>query len=327
MKKFFTIVTLLLITQFTTLFALTANYQDEDVRIDLIYTDTMVPGDALFVRMKVTTPKSVKKSKDTSTKTAMMKLYQGTKVIESSSFYTTNKNLKSGITEMLAGVPLSSWLKSADYSLKIIFNLSETDAREFTLPVTFKSKTFNEESIYLNSANTAIRTDNSPERAAQIEKLNNILFTTNAESVFNLTPFENPSTSTYYTSHFADRRTYKYHNGKTATTLHYGNDYRAATGTPINACGDGKIVLAEWRNSTGFSVVIEHLPGLYSIYYHCSELIVKEGDMVKTGDLIAKSGSTGLATGPHIHWEIRLNGEAVRPEFFLNDFAFENIEY
>ena len=51
---------------------------------------------------------------------------------------------------------------------------------------------------------------------------------------------------------------------------------------------------------------------------------VKEGDLVKQGDLIAKSGSTGLATGPHLHWEMRLNGSAVRPEFFLDDFAFEN---
>ena len=81
--------------------------------------------------------------------------------------------------------------------------------------------------------------------------------------------------------------------------------------------------MAENRISTGWSVVIEHLPGLYSLYYHCSELNVKEGDMVKQNQLIAKSGATGLATGPHLHWEIRLNGSAVVPEFFLNDFAFE----
>ncbi len=51
---------------------------------------------------------------------------------------------------------------------------------------------------------------------------------------------------------------------------------------------------------------------------------VKESDIVEQGALIGKSGSTGLATGPHLHWEIRLNGEAVRPEFFLNDFTFES---
>ena len=81
--------------------------------------------------------------------------------------------------------------------------------------------------------------------------------------------------------------------------------------------------MAESRISTGWSVVVEHLPGLYSLYYHMSELSVKEGDMVSQGQLLGKSGATGLATGPHLHWEVRLNGSAVRPEFFLNDFDFE----
>ena len=81
--------------------------------------------------------------------------------------------------------------------------------------------------------------------------------------------------------------------------------------------------MAENRISTGWSIVIEHLPGLYSLYYHLSEMEVKEGDFVKQGQLIGKSGSTGLATGPHLHWEMRLNGEAVRPEFFISNFAFE----
>jgi murein DD-endopeptidase MepM/ murein hydrolase activator NlpD len=80
--------------------------------------------------------------------------------------------------------------------------------------------------------------------------------------------------------------------------------------------------MAENRISTGYSIVIEHLPGLYSLYYHLSKMDVKEGDMVKKGQLIGLSGSTGLATGPHLHWEMRLNGEAVRPEFFLSNFTF-----
>ena len=56
-------------------------------------------------------------------------------------------------------------------------------------------------------------------------------------------------------------------------------------------------------------------------------MLVKEGDTVKTGDLIAKSGKTGLATGPHLHWEMRLNMSAVRPEFFLTNFTFEGVNY
>ena len=81
--------------------------------------------------------------------------------------------------------------------------------------------------------------------------------------------------------------------------------------------------MAEDRISTGWSVCIEHLPGLYSIFYHMSELKGEKGQTVNTGDLIGLSGATGLATGPHLHWEVRLNWEAVSPDFFTTDFAFE----
>ena len=135
--------------------------------------------------------------------------------------------------------------------------------------------------------------------------------------------FKKPIVSERMTAFFGDRRIYAYTNGKSSTSLHYGDDYGVPTGTEVFACGDGKVVMAENRISTGYSIVIEHLPGLYSLYYHLNEMSVKEGDIVKQGQLIAKSGSTGLATGPHLHWEIRLNGSAIRPNFFLSDFAFE----
>ena len=79
---------------------------------------------------------------------------------------------------------------------------------EFTLPLVFKSRTFNEEVIELNAANTAIKSDVSPERMAQINKLNDILFTSLASDVFTLKPFASPTTSTRYTAWYGDRRTY-----------------------------------------------------------------------------------------------------------------------
>ena len=207
---------------------------------------------------------------------------------------------------MLCGIPVSLWLKDGNYSLKIIYADSDSDIKEFILPSRLQMRTFPEEVLQLDERNTNIKTDNSPERAAQIEKLNNILFTSMPSDIFSLKKFTRPTESQRYTAYCGDRRT-----------------YGVPTGTEVHSCAAGKVVMAENRISTGWSVVVEHLPGLYSLYYHMSELSVKEGDMVNQGQLLGKSGATGLATGPHLHWEIRLNGSAVVPEFFLNDFAFE----
>ena len=121
------------------------------------------------------------------------------------------------------------------------------------------------------------------------------------------------------TSFFGDRRVYAYTGGGSSTSLHYGIDYGIPTGSEVTACGQGRVVMAENRISTGWSIVIEHLPGVYSLYYHMDSLTVEKGDMVKQGTLIGYSGATGLATGPHLHWEVRVNGNAVNPDFFVSD--------
>ena len=319
------LLTLAVFTQLTLCFGKTAFFQSEEYNLSVTYNETIVPGDAVFVRMSVTLPKNHKKAKSDSEKKGVLQLYQDKKIIEKGNFYSIGKKKSNQTyTDMLCGLPVSPWLTGGTFSLKVIFSFGEEESGEFILPVTFKSRSFNEEVIELNASNTAIKTDTSPERAAQIEKLNNILFTTMPDDVYTLKKFTSPTTSTRYTSWYGDRRTYAYSNGKRSSDMHNGNDYGIPEGSEVRACADGKVVMAESRISTGWSIVIEHLPGLYSLYYHLSVMDVKEGDMVKQGDLIGKSGQTGLATGPHLHWEMRLNGSAVRPEFFLDDFTFEN---
>ena len=305
-------------------FAKTAVFHSDNYSLSVAYNEVLVPGDAVFVRMSITVPKNHKKSKGDNEKRGALQLYQDKKVIEKANFYSVGKKRNNqAFADMLCGIPVSPWLTQGNFSLKVIFSFSEDDTGEFILPVTFTPRKFNTEVIDLDAANTAIKTDNSPERTAQINKLNDILFSTMPGDVFTLKKFTCPTTSTRYTAWYGDRRTYAYTNGKSSTSLHYGNDYGVPEGSEVRACADGKVVMAENRISTGWSIVVEHLPGLYSLYYHLSKMEVKEGDMVKQGDLIGKSGSTGLATGPHLHWEMRLNGSAVRPEFFLQDFTFE----
>jgi murein DD-endopeptidase MepM/ murein hydrolase activator NlpD len=127
-----------------------------------------------------------------------------------------------------------------------------------------------------------------------------------------------PVASTRRTSFFGDRRVFKYSNGTSDTSIHAGVDYGVPTGTIINACATGKVILARDRIVTGKSVVIEHAPGIYSLYYHLDSIGVQEGSLVYAGALIGFSGSTGLATGPHLHWELRVNTENTDPDAFVS---------
>lgn len=313
----------LCIFKFCLLFAANAKYQSEEFNLNVNYNDQLVPGDAVFVRMAISTPKSHKRSKSDNEHKASLQLLNEKKIVEQAPFYQIGKTKKANYVEMLCGIPLSWWLKDDNYSLKITFQTVGKEIKEFTLPVTFTLRQFPEDVIYLDAKNSAIKTNSSPERAAQIEKLNAILFTTMPQDIYSLKAFKEPGENLRYTANAGDRRTYSYSNGKSSTSIHYGNDYGMPVGTTVRSCAEGRIVMAENRISTGWSIVIEHLPGLYSLYYHLNEVNVKEGEMVNQGEAIGKSGATGLATGPHLHWEVRLNGQAIRPEFFLNDFTFD----
>jgi murein DD-endopeptidase MepM/ murein hydrolase activator NlpD len=94
---------------------------------------------------------------------------------------------------------------------------------------------------------------------------------------------------------------------------HTGLDLRASHGTPIRACNHGVVVLVDDMFFSGKSVVLDHGWGLYSMYFHLSEIRVELDDRVAKGYVVGRAGSTGRATGPHLHWGIRLDGARVDP--------------
>ncbi|MDR2482976.1 MAG: M23 family metallopeptidase [Treponema sp.] len=184
------------------------------------------------------------------------------------------------------------------------------------IPLDIGSRDFIAEEIPLNAGNTALRTVPDPQKTAESERLWAILNHTGT-GIYGGGAFQAPVGSTRRTSFFGDRRVYRYSNGKSDTSVHAGIDYGVPTGTAVSACAPGKVVLARPRIVTGNSVIIEHLPGLYSLYYHLDAIHVDEGAMVETGALLGESGATGLATGPHLHWEIRAAGENADPDAFM----------
>ncbi len=99
--------------------------------------------------------------------------------------------------------------------------------------------------------------------------------------------------------------------------FHTGIDLQAPTGTPVHATGDGVVVSARWSGRYGKLVVIDHGNGLETYYAHLSQAMVIAGEEVRRGEVIALSGSTGHATGPHLHYEVRLSGTPVNPYRYM----------
>ena len=105
---------------------------------------------------------------------------------------------------------------------------------------------------------------------------------------------------------------------KGASTNHKGIDWATPTGTTVVASNAGTVVHAGWASGYGYAVYINHADGRQTRYGHLSKVLVKTGQTVSQGERIALSGNTGRSTGPHLHFEIRINGNAVNPLKYLN---------
>ena len=118
------------------------------------------------------------------------------------------------------------------------------------------------------------------------------------------------------TSPFGTRRSY---NGGPYSSYHAGQDFGAPEGTPIVAPADGTVALAAPLEVRGNAVILDHGRGIFSGYWHMVELNVEAGQQVAAGDVLGLVGTTGLSTGAHLHWELRVRGVAVDPVQFLEE--------
>lgn len=114
-----------------------------------------------------------------------------------------------------------------------------------------------------------------------------------------------------FTDPFGTRRSY---NGGPATTYHTGMDIAAEEGTPIVAANDGVVAFAGELYLRGNSVIIDHGLGVFTGYFHLSQISVQQGQAIAKGDLVGAMGQTGLVTGPHLHWELTVRGIWVDPQ-------------
>ena len=123
-----------------------------------------------------------------------------------------------------------------------------------------------------------------------------------------------------YTSRYGTRRTYKAEGADlTYTSFHTGLDFCGGEGLPITAPADGVVIFADHLTVRGNATVIDHGWGVYSGFWHQSEIDVQVGDRVDAGQVIGLVGGTGRVTGAHLHWEIWVNGVQVDPLDWLEE--------
>ncbi|RXJ78486.1 peptidase M23 [Arcobacter sp. F155] len=203
-------------------------------------------------------------------------------------------------------VPISYYKDLKKY--KIIISYIENEKKVFKgIPIEVIDGKYKSEVINVDSSKVTLNEKNKKRVSKEYKEAMKIYNTTSKTLYINdkfIYPLE-----TKITSDFGRKRVY---NGS-LKSYHSGTDYRAKVGTKIKAINNGKVVIAKDRFYAGNSIVLDHGNGIYSGYYHLSKMNYKEGDLVKKGDIIGLSGSTGRVTGPHLHFSFRIHGIQVDP--------------
>ncbi len=184
-------------------------------------------------------------------------------------------------------------------------------------PLLVAARVFPSEDIVLDMANTTLRSVPDPKKTEEALSIQAIYARVDRHGLWAALPFVSPVGEARRSAGFGDRRRYLYASGGSDSAWHSGIDFAVPVGSPVLAPGAGKVVFSGMRIVTGYTMVIEHAPGLYSVLMHLSKGLAPEGALVKRGELVAYSGASGLATGPHLHWEVRAGEVPVDPDFFL----------
>lgn len=239
----------------------------------------------------------------------------GRKMAGADAFYMPSSG-RGFLYGFLIPVPVKASLGSASLSV----SLSSVDGPAvLESGILIEARKFLKEDIPLDKANTALRTQPDPAKTAESAAFAAIFQAKDPTAIFAAGLMVKPLAVPWReTAGFADERRYLYHGGGSDSIIHGGIDLGAKEGSDVLACAAGRVVFAGLRIVTGNTVVMEHLPGLFSIYMHLSSIAVAEGEEIDQGRIIGHVGSTGLSTGPHLHWELRIGSTAVNPYYWLS---------
>lgn len=206
--------------------------------------------------------------------------------------------------DLLALVPVSVYEKPGKYPLTI-YNAAQVPIKTFDINIL--DGRYKTQNVSVSSSTAGLQP--LPGELEAIQKLKNTVTPVKHWDE----PFITP-TSDCQNSPFGVKR---YHNGVSTGDYHKGVDLRSPSGRPIKATASGKVQIATMYRLHGGTVGLDHGQGVGSIYIHMSKLAVKPGQMVQKGQTIGYVGSTGFASGPHLHWGLYVNGLPVNPNQWI----------
>ncbi|MDR0762564.1 MAG: M23 family metallopeptidase [Campylobacteraceae bacterium] len=215
-------------------------------------------------------------------------------------------------------------------------NIARERIRYYLQDKNYKSSKITLSDTFLNNSIASLARDIDDDKTQDMSAIEKFMFindTLRKESVktigtvtdnmsytryFSLEPFY-PLKNGAVVASYGDFRTYEYGKKKVSESYHLGLDLASTSGANITVSNRGKVVFAGDNGIYGKTVVIDHGFGIYSLYGHCSSLLVQEGDSVMVGQVIAKTGRTGFAFGDHLHFGIAIQGIEVRPEEWMDE--------
>ncbi len=211
--------------------------------------------------------------------------------------------------ELRGFVPLHGFVEPGTLTVTLHIGVGDLPTRTLTFPIRVLSRAFDVQYIRLPQNKSPLLAPNVLQEEAK--RLAHVWTQFRAPPLWE-GPFTWPIDPQRYptTAPYGGRRSY---NGGPVRSYHTGQDFAAGVGTPVHAPAAGIVVLAEPLKVRGNAVIIDHGAGVMSNYWHLSEIDVRAGQRVQQGDVIGKVGNTGLSTGAHLHWEMRVYGIPVDP--------------
>ncbi len=216
-------------------------------------------------------------------------------------------------------------------------NITKTHVPYFLQDRKYKTSTIQLEDRFIDGKISDLIAEMAPERSSlgRLEKfkfVNETMRDGNEDAIlkvtsavpteivqgFYLKPFY-PLRNGKVVASFGDHRFYEYQKQPVSESYHLGLDLASNAQASIQTSNDGVIAFAKENGIYGNNILISHGLGIYSLYGHCSSFLIKEGDVVKAGDVIAKTGMTGLALGDHLHFGMYVQGVDVRPEEWMDE--------